>query len=160
MVEREEKEGREIEESGRGGEKLLSRAAFQFMLIRWPVQYASYMQMSRLHVPPIFRQLPAPLPPPSLSSLPWKHKSQSILHNAMRAWLNGGVAPAPLPTTLCIPHTKHAATFLASSRCVCICPTVRHNGDKGGTQNFLCCIYPVAAQQEEGRRGEVLPQTV
>lgn len=47
-------------ERGRGGEKLLSRAAFQFMLIRWPVQYASYMQMSRLHVPPIFRQLPAP----------------------------------------------------------------------------------------------------
>lgn len=100
------------------------------------------------------------LPPLSLSPLPWQHKSQSILHNAMRAWLNGGVAPAPLPSALCIPHTKHAATFLASSRCVCICPTVRHNGDKGGTQNFLCCIYPVAAQQEEGGRGEVLPQTV
>lgn len=33
-------------------------------------------------------------------------------------------------------------------------------GTKGGTQNFLCCIYPVAAQQEEGGRGEVLPQTV
>lgn len=68
VVEREEKEGRERGESGRGGEKLLSRAAFQFMLIRWPVQYASYMQMSRLHVPPIFRQLPAPLPPLSFSS--------------------------------------------------------------------------------------------
>lgn len=113
--------------------------------------------------PPRAAHLPATTCPPPLSlhpPLPWQHKSQSILHNAMRAWLNGGVAPAPLPSALCIPHTKHAATFLASSRCVCICPTVRHNGDKGGTQNFLCCIYPVAAQQEEGGRGEVLPQTV
>lgn len=52
--------------------------------------------------------------------------------------------------SLCILHTKHAATFLASSRCVCICSTVRPIG-KGGAQNFLCCICPVAAQQEEGQ---------
>lgn len=46
----------EGERAGEGeGEANLPRAAFQFMLIRWPVQYASYMQMSRLHVPPIFR---------------------------------------------------------------------------------------------------------
>lgn len=125
----------------------LSAAAFQFMLIRWPVQYASYMQMSRLHVPPIFRlwQLPAPPWPPAPAPAP-APTSASINRRAYYTMqcVPGSMEESPLSIPhppLCIPYREHAATFLASSRCVCICPTVRQTG----AQNFLCCICPVAA---------------
>lgn len=153
----------------RGREENLSRAPFQFMLIRWPVQYASYMQMSRLHVPPIFRlwQLPALPPPLQLPSPLFPGNINRRAYYTMRC-VPGSMEELPLSSclpcpsfshhalgtpscfvpflshclSLCISHTKHAATFLASSRCVCICPTVRYIG-KGGTKLFMlhlsCC---------------------
>lgn len=72
-------------------------------------------------------------------------------------------SPLSIPhPSFCIPYREHAATFLASSRCVCICPTVRQTG----AENFLCCICPVAAHSwseraiaGEGDEGEAT-QTV
>lgn len=153
MVERGERGERDRRERERGRE-----AALEGRISIYAHSLAcSICQLHADVTPPRAAHLPAttctPPPPPSLFPLPWQHKSQSILHNAMRAWLNGGVAPAPLPSTLCIPHTKHAATFLASSRCVCICPTVRHNVQRGDTKLFMlhlsCCCTA------EG--GKVLP---
>lgn len=153
MVERGERGERDRRERERG-ERSCSRGPHfnlcSFVgLFNMPVTCRCHASTCRPSSDNYLPPYPLPLHPP----LPWQHKSQSILHNAMRAWLNGGVAPAPLPTTLCIPHTKHAATFLASSRCVCICPTVRHNVQRGDTKLFMlhlsCCCTAAG--------GKVLP---
>lgn len=50
------------------------------------------------HLPALATTCPPSPSTTPLPSLPWQHKSQSILHNAMRAWLNGGVTPILLPS--------------------------------------------------------------
>lgn len=121
------------------------------MLIRWPVQYASYMQMSRLHVPPIFRQLPAPVPPSSLSPLPWQHKSQSILHNAMRAWLNGGVAPAPLPPPFTFLTQNMQRRFWLPLVVFAFAPRCGTIGTKGGHKTFYAAFILLLHSRRRGK---------
>lgn len=129
------------------------------MLIRWPVQYASYMQMSRLHVPPIFRlwQLPAPPwhPAPAPAPAPTSASINRRAYYTMQC-VPGSMEESPLSIphpSLCIPYREHAATFLASSRCVCICPTVRQTGLKTFYAAFVLLLRTAGARGRQKGRG-------
>lgn len=89
-------------------------------------------------------------PPPSLSPLPWQHKSQSILHNAMRAWLNGGVAPAPLPPPFAFLTQNMQRRFWLPLVVFAFAPRCGTMGTKGEHKTFYAAFILLLHSRRKG----------
>lgn len=140
------------------------------MLLRWPVQYASYMQMSRLRVPPTR--------PPSGRGTPPAAAPLSPL-SAQRPLTFGSINRRAYYTMRCVPGSmekpaaKQSATFFGSplahvvvfafelplpdscsQSCSSSCSGVTMKGYKLFMLHLSCCCTHTQREREGEREGE------